>query len=157
MPSNWDKLFDFDAGNMFQFRFFAGWIVEAFSTSAIIYYFTLYLPFTTEQNTFEYFCSLRFSWKELTTADSSGQTYGLWMFGVGVFTSVILVVNLRLFFVFESWTAAHILSLLLSFFAYFSSLFVFSITTWWETGGCDYYGIFFKMIYIGNMYSSVSV
>jgi len=130
MPSSWDKFFDFDAGNMFQFRFFAGWIVEAFSTSAIIYYFTL------------------FSWKELTTADSSGQTYGLWMFGVGVFTSVILVVNLRLFFVFESWTAAHILSLLLSFFAYFSSLFVFSITTWWETGGCDYYGIFFKMIYI---------
>lgn len=133
-PSFFNKCFntylDFDGGSQFQFQIFAQWIGEAFATSAIIYYFTFY------------------AWDGITTADQSGQTYGLWTFGIGVFTSVILVANLRLFFVFESWTIAHIVSLILSFIAYFSSLLVFSLMTWWETGGCDYYGILFKIIEI---------
>ena len=67
---------------MCQLKSLIFWLCEALVTSAIITYFTL------------------FSLTDITSLDSSGQSFGLWFFGLANYTSVVVVVNLRLFFVF---------------------------------------------------------
>lgn len=84
--------------------------------------------------------------------DSSGINWGAWPIGLTVYSAVVLTINLKLIFLFRSWTWLHHLTMWASIFSYFGAMFVFSASTIWTLGGVDYYQVMPKLMTSGRFW-----
>lgn len=93
----------------------------------------------------------------VTSPDPSGQSYGLWASGMVVYVCVVLTTNLKLLWVFQSWTVWHHVSLWGSIVIFFSAMFMFSSSPKFAIGGADYYFVAFKLVALARFWAVVFV
>lgn len=70
-----------------------------------------------------------------------GEVTGFVGTGLVVFTCVVTVVNLKLFFFVRSWTWVHVLAFAISFITYWVATVIFNSSSVFALGGIDYYGV----------------
>lgn len=108
---------------LFNARLFGEWMFIALGQACLCFF----LPF--------------WSLELLTTPSPNGQSFGIWTTGLCVYTCVVIVSNLKLIWLFQSWTVWHHLTLIGSVAAFFSAIALFSSSPYYALGGVDYYGL----------------
>lgn len=124
---------------LFNARIFARWMILAFVQGCICFF----VPFL--------------AFDVLTSPDPSGQSYGLWASGMVVYVCVVLTTNLKLLWVFSSWTVWHHVSLWGSIVIFASAMAMFSSSPKFAIGGADYYWVAFKLVALARFWSVVFV
>lgn len=124
---------------LFNARIFARWMILAFVQGCICFF----VPFM--------------AFDMLTSPDPSGQSYGLWASGLVVYVCVVVTTNLKLLWVFQSWTVWHHVSLWGSIVIFASAMAMFSSSPKFAIGGADYYWVGFKLVTLARFWAVVFV
>lgn len=107
-------------GELFNRKVFRKWIMYSILHSAIIFFFSI--------------------WAFLDPAfDGTGQSSGLWVTGVVIYTSCTWVVNLKLAMHMESLTWMHNAILIGTIVMFYFTMLVFNATNNFRRAGADYY------------------
>jgi len=77
--------------------------------------------------------------------DNTGQSFGMWEVGIVMYTVIVLVCNLKLALLSQSWTWLHHLSIWGSIFVYFISMLIFGASSAFSNAGADYTGAVTKL------------
>jgi magnesium-transporting ATPase (P-type) len=92
----------------------------------------------------------------LSSPDPNGQSFGLFELGMVIYTAVVLVINLKLAWIFKSWTWLHHLSLWGSILAFFICMCIFSASPVFAIAGADYYYVFYRLAQLARYWLVVS-
>jgi len=122
---------------LFSHKEFAKWIFFSLIHSLIIFYFSVT------------------AFDDVTFDSSTGHSSGLWCAGVTIYTSITLVVNLKLALLMASWTWLHYAVLSLTILAYFCSMFILSASSIWSLEGADYYYVMNRLAMTPKYYFTV--
>ncbi|XP_055342476.1 phospholipid-transporting ATPase IF-like [Paramacrobiotus metropolitanus] len=75
--------------------------------------------------------------------DRSGQNYDMWTFGTAVFTTIILVVNLKILLYARHWNGFLLGAVLISFLAFLTVSLLYNAAVWKNMVSPDMYWVFF--------------
>jgi len=125
-------------GELFNVVIFWKWIILGLIHSILIFY----IP---------YLCYLD------VAMDYTGQSYGLWEFGVVLYTIVVLVVNLKIALLSCSWTWLHHITIWGSIIAYFITMFIFGASPVFSNAGADYTGMIVRLFLTSRFWFTTSV
>jgi len=77
--------------------------------------------------------------------DRLGQSYGLWEWGIVVYTITVIAVNLKLAMVIASWTWLHHLTMWGSIISYFIVMFILNTDPVFSNAGSDYTWVVWRL------------
>lgn len=81
-----------------------------------------------------------------TSDNDSGQTTGIWTFGIVALTSIVFTANLRLAFITTNWTFWMHFVTWGSIIAYFIVMIILNSSTVFATAGADYYLLVYRLM-----------
>ena len=119
--------------------FWTKWMTLSFVHSLIIFF----LPYSL------YYYSV--------SVESGGQSQGMWELGVLIYTSVVLITNLRLALLFRSWSWLHHMALWGSILVYFGVMLIFNLSSVFGTAGGDYYGSIERLFRTGSFWVTLLI
>lgn len=76
---------------------------------------------------------------------ASGIDSGIWPVGLCIFTCVVIVTNIKLAFLFQSWTWLHAVAIGIGIFIYCVSMLIFNFAKLFDLGGASYVSAVFYL------------
>merc|ERR1719242_2458153 len=125
------------SGELFNAKVFFTWLADSFLASFLLVMIPIHC--------YEY----------MTSPDHTGQSSGIWTVGLVILTSIVFTANLRLAFVSKSWMWMTHFFFFGSILAYFFTIIVLNLSTFWYRAGADYYWLVFRVMGTGRFWLSV--
>merc|ERR1719361_2567473 len=125
------------SGDYFNAKVFFAWVVDSLIASCLL----TIVPLNCYEN--------------MTSPVLTGQSAGIWTVGLVTLTSIVLTANLRLAFISKSWMWLTHFGFFGSIVAYFFTIIVLNLSTFFYRAGADYYWLVFRVMGTGRFWLSV--
>merc|ERR1719242_109129 len=125
------------SGDYFNAKVFFTWVVDSLIASLLL----VMIPLQCYEN--------------MTSPDHTGQSAGIWTVGLVTLTSIVLTANLRLAFISKSWMWLTHFGFFGSIVAYFFTIIVLNLSTFFYRAGADYYWLVFRVMGTGRFWLTV--